>query len=112
MRQLRKEIIENNILESNNNNSNLSNTNIPKTNNINNKIENESKLNSQVLLNQENEIIRKELEKLELLKKQQLFEIKNLIDYEYDINETRKKNELKDKENKEKEEKKRLEKLK
>ena len=43
-------------------------------------------------------MIQKELEKLELMKKQQLGEIKNLIDYEYALNETRKKNELKEKE--------------
>ena len=36
-------------------------------------------------------MIKKELEKLELIKKQQLGEIKNLIDYEYGLNETRKK---------------------
>jgi hypothetical protein len=36
-------------------------------------------------------MIKKELEKLELIKKQQLSEIKNLIDYEYTLNETRKK---------------------
>ena len=43
-------------------------------------------------------MIKKELEKLELIKKQQLSEIKNLIDYEYTLNETRKKNEQKEKE--------------
>ncbi len=42
-------------------------------------------------------MIKKELEKLQLMKKQQLGEIKNLIDYEYALNETRKKNELKKK---------------
>ena len=47
---------------------------------------------------QQNGMIKKELEKLELMKKQQLGEIKNLIDYEYALNETRKKNELKEKE--------------
>ena len=45
-----------------------------------------------------------ELEKLEMIKKQQLGEIKNLIDYEYALNETRKKNEQKEKEKNEKEE--------
>ena len=50
-------------------------------------------------------MIKKELEKLEMIKKQQLGEIKNLIDYEYGLNETRKKNEQKEKEKKEKEEK-------
>jgi len=60
----------------------------------------------------ENEAIQKELEKLEQYKKQQLDEIKNMIDYEYKLNETRKKNEKRDKENKEKEEQKKLEKIK
>ena len=46
----------------------------------NNKKENESQAVIK-LVNPENEIIKKELEKLELLKKQQLYEIKNLIDY-------------------------------
>ena len=41
-------------------------------------------------------MIKKELEKLEMIKKQQLGEIKNLIDYEYGLNETRKKNEQKE----------------
>ena len=49
-------------------------------------------------------MIKKELEKLELIKKQQLSEIKNLIDYEYALNETRKKNEQKEREKGEKEE--------
>jgi hypothetical protein len=40
-----------------------------------------------------------------MIKKQQLGEIKNLIDYEYGLNETRKKNEKKEKEKQEKEEK-------
>ena len=47
---------------------------------------------------QQSGMIKKELEKLELMKKPQLGEIKNLIDYEYALNETRKKNELKEKE--------------
>ena len=34
---------------------------------------------------QQSGIIKKELEKLELIKKQQLGEIKNLIDYEYNL---------------------------
>ena len=55
-------------------------------------------------------MIQKELEKLEMVKKQQLGEIKNLIDYEYALNETRKKNEQKEKEKLEKEEKMRKEK--
>ena len=55
-------------------------------------------------------MIKKELEKLEMIKKQQLGEIKNLIDYEYALNETRKKNEQKEKEKNEKEEKMRKEK--
>ena len=50
-------------------------------------------------------MIQKELEKLEMIKKQQLGEIKNLIDYEYALNETRKKNEQKEREKNEKEEK-------
>ena len=53
---------------------------------------------------QQSGMIQKELEKLELIKKQQLGEIKNLIDYEYNLNETRKKNEQKEKEKMEKEE--------
>ena len=61
---------------------------------------------------QQSGMIKKELEKLELIKKQQLGEIKNLIDYEYGLNETRKKNEQKEKENQEKEERLRKEKLK
>ena len=55
-------------------------------------------------------MIKKELEKLELIKKQQLSEIKNLIDYEYALNETRKKNEQKEREKGEKEERMRKEK--
>ena len=55
-------------------------------------------------------MIQRELEKLEMIKKQQLGEIKNLIDYEYSLNETRKKNEQKEKEKSEKEEKMRKEK--
>ena len=47
---------------------------------------------------QQSGMIKKELEKLELIKKQQLCEIKNLIDYEYSLNETRKKNEQKERE--------------
>lgn len=61
---------------------------------------------------QQSGMIKKELEKLELIKKQQLGEIKNLIDYEYSLNETRKKNEQKEKEKEEKEERMRKEKLK
>ena len=61
---------------------------------------------------QQSGMIKKELEKLELIKKQQLGEIKNLIDYEYSLNETRKKNEQKEKEKGEKEERMRKEKLK
>ena len=61
---------------------------------------------------QQSGMIKKELEKLELIKKQQLGEIKNLIDYEYSLNETRKKNEQKDRENQEKEERLRKEKIK
>ena len=57
----------------------------------------------------ESGMIKKELEKLEMMKKQQLGEIKNLIDYEYGLNETRKKNEQKEKEKNEKEEKMRKE---
>ena len=58
----------------------------------------------------ESGMIKKELEKLEMIKKQQLGEIKNLIDYEYALNETRKKNEQKEREKNEKEEKMRKEK--
>ena len=61
---------------------------------------------------QQSGMIKKELEKLELIKKQQLGEIKNLIDYEYSLNETRKKNDLKEKEKEEKEERMRKEKIK
>ena len=57
-------------------------------------------------------MIKKELEKLELKKKQQLGEIRNLIDYEYNLNETRKKNEQKEREKEEKEERIRKEKMK
>ena len=80
------------------------------------KIENKSTKSSKGFDNddnlKENENIQKELEKLELYKKQQLDEIKNMIDYEYKLNETRKKKEKRDKENKEKEEQKKLEKMK
>ena len=54
---------------------------------------------------QQSGMIKKELEKLELIKKQQLGEIKNLIDYEYSLNETKRKMNKK----KEKKEKKRKE---
>ena len=60
---------------------------------------------------QQSGMIKKELEKLELIKKQQLGEIKNLIDYEYSLNETRKKNEQKEREKSEKEERMRKEKM-
>ena len=60
---------------------------------------------------QQSGMIKKELEKLELIKKQQLSEIKNLIDYEYGLNETRKRNEQKEKEKGEKEERMRKEKI-
>ena len=49
------------------------------------------------------EIIKKELEKLELLKKQQIGEIKNMIEYEYNQKESYKKNMMKEKEREEKE---------
>ena len=60
---------------------------------------------------QQSGMIKKELEKLEIIKKQQLGEIKNLIDYEYGLNETRKKNEQKEREKEEKEERMRKEKI-
>ena len=104
-RNIRNQIIENYTTTNNSKNS-------TKGFNHNNRNDNEelkSKSNIQTQT-QDNEIIKRELEKLEYLKKQQILEIKNLIDYEYEINETRKKNDLKDKEKKEKEEKKRQEK--
>lgn len=52
------------------------------------------------------EIIKKELEKLELIKKQQIGEIKNMIEYEYNQKEAYKKNKQKKKEREEKEQKK------
>ena len=80
------------------------------------KIENKSTKSSKGFDNddnlKENETIQKELEQLELYKKHQLDEIKNMIDYEFKLNETRKKNEKRDKENKEKGEQKKLEKMK
>ena len=91
-RDLRHQIIENKKNSTSDNSRNS-------TKGFNNNEESKSKTNIQ-LQTQDNEIIKKKKEKLELLKKQQLYEIKNLIDFEYDINETRKKNELKDKENK------------
>ena len=57
-------------------------------------------------------LIKKELEKLELIKKQNLGEIRNLIDYEFNINETKKKNEEKEKIKNIKEKRIRLEKIK
>ena len=104
-RQLRNEIIENDI--------DINNLEKNSTNECNNSNINESRCHLRKKTDiEENIIIQKELEKLELLKKQQLSEIKNLIDYEYDLNETRKKNEQKDKEKKEKEEKKKIRKIK
>ena len=61
---------------------------------------------------QQSGMIKKELEKLEMMKKQQLGEIKNMIDYEYSLNEIRRENEKKEKEKSEKEEKMRKEKIK
>ena len=58
------------------------------------------------------EIIKKELEKLELIKKQQIGEIKNMIEYEYNQKEASKKRELKEKEREEKELKKKEERIK
>ena len=59
------------------------------------KIENKSTKSSKGFDNddnlKENETIQKELEQLELYKKHQLDEIKNMIDYEFKLNETRKK---------------------
>ena len=52
------------------------------------------------------ELIKKEIEKLELLKKQQIGEIKNMIEYEYNQKETYKKKKMKEKEREEKEMKK------
>jgi hypothetical protein len=55
------------------------------------------------------ELIKKELEKLELIKKQQIGEIKNMIEYEYNQKEAYKKNKQKEKEREEKELKKKEE---
>ena len=60
----------------------------------------------------QDEIIKKELEKLELIKKQQIGEIKNMIEYEYNQREAYKKNKQKEKEREEKEQKKREERIK
>ena len=53
----------------------------------------------------QSEAIKKELEKLEMMKKQQLGEIKNIIDYAYKMEEFKKKNQEKIKLQEEKEEK-------
>ena len=58
----------------------------------------------------QSEAIKKELEKLEMMKKQQLGEIKNIIDYAYKMEEFRKKNQEKMRIQEEKEEKLREEK--
>ena len=66
-------------------------------------IEEENKENDNIKKNDNNEIkeeeqseaVKKELEKLEMMKKQQLGEIKNIIDYAYKMNEFKKKNEEK-----------------
>ena len=68
----------------------------------------EEKKNSGEMGTQE-EIIQKELEKLELLKKQQIGEIKNMIEYEYNQREAYKKRKQKEKEREEKELKKKEE---
>ena len=60
--------------------------------------------------NEQSEAIKKELEKLEMMKKQQLGEIKNIIDYAYKMEEFRKKNQEKMRIQEEKEEKLREEK--
>ena len=44
---------------------------------------------------EQSEAVKKELEKLEMMEKQQLGEIKNIIDYAYKMKEFRKKNEIK-----------------
>ena len=54
---------------------------------------------------EQSEAVKKELEKLEMMKKQQLGEIKNIIDYAYKMKEFRKKNEIKIKLQNEKEQK-------
>ena len=56
-------------------------------------------------------MIKKEMEKLKLIKKQQVGEIRNLIDYEYFLNEVKKRNEQKEIENQIKEERIKKEKL-
>ena len=71
----------------------------------NNKPEKEDKQGTQ------EEIIKKELEKLELLKKQQIGEIKNMIEYEYNQKEAYKKNKQKEREREEKEQKKKEERI-
>ena len=68
--------------------------------------------NQQIQQSTQEEIIRKELEKLELIKKQQIGEIKNMIEYEYNQKEAYKKSKQKEKEREEKEMKKKEERLK
>ena len=52
--------------------------------------------NSKNMNNVDSTLIKKEMEKLNLIKKQQVGEIRNLIDYEYFLNELRKKNRQKE----------------
>ena len=50
--------------------------------------------NIEIKEEEQSEAVKKELEKLEMMKKQQLGEIKNIIDYAYKMKEFRKKNEI------------------
>ncbi len=70
---------------------------------------NNEKEEEEVVQSTQEELIKKELEKLELIKKQQIGEIKNMIEYEYNQKEAYKKNKRKEKEREEKELKKKEE---
>ena len=56
---------------------------------------NNEKEEEEVVQSTQEELIKKELEKLELIKKQQIGEIKNMIEYEYNQKEAYKKNKRK-----------------
>ncbi len=70
---------------------------------------NDKNQEEEVAQSTQEELIKKELEKLELIKKQQIGEIKNMIEYEYNQKEAYKKNKRKEKEREEKELKKKEE---
>ena len=63
---------------------------------------NNEKEEEEVVQSTQEELIKKELEKLELIKKQQIGEIKNMIEYEHNQKEAYKKNKRKEKEREEK----------